>query len=82
MAMSIATMVDPTGVDARMEIIIPTAAQITDITAEQRITARKLLNSRIAERAGKIISAEINSEPTRFIANTMTTAVITAMSRL
>ena len=79
---SIATIVEPTGVDARMETIIPAAAQITDITAEQRMTALKLLNNRMAERAGKMMSAEISKEPTRFIARTITTAVIIAIKRL
>lgn len=82
MRMSIATIVEPTGVDARIDTRIPAAAQMTDITAEHRITARKLLNSRMAERAGKIISADMSREPTRFIASTMTVAVITAISRL
>ena len=80
--MSAETIVEPTGVEARIEIIIPTEAHITDITAEQIITPRKLLNNRIAERAGKIINAEISNEPTRFIASTIISAVIIAMRRL
>ena len=36
----------------------------------------------MAERAGKTTSAEINSEPTRFIARTMMTAIKTASIRL
>ena len=79
---SIATIVEPTGVDARIDTSMPAAAQTTDITAEQRMTALKLLNSRMAESAGKIISAEMSSEPTRFIASTMTIAVIIAIRRL
>ena len=55
--MSMATMVEPTGVEPRMETRIPAVAQTTDKTAEQRMTARKLLNRRIADRAGKMISA-------------------------
>ena len=54
----------------------------TEIHAEQIVTERKLLNTRIAESAGKITSAEISSEPTRFMAMTMMTAMITAMIRL
>ena len=50
---SIATIVDPTGVDARMETIIPAAAQITDITAEQRMTALKLLNKPHGRKSGE-----------------------------
>ena len=41
--------------------------------AEQTVTLRKLLKTRIAERAGKITSAEISKDPTRFIANTIIT---------
>lgn len=75
-------MVEPTGVPAKMDIRIPLNAQTTDKTAEQMVTALKFLNTRIAERAGKITSAEINSEPTRFIARTIMTATITAIRRL
>ena len=65
-----------------MERIIPDNAQITEIIAEQMITLRKLLNTRIAESAGKIINADINREPTKFIAKTIIKAVITAIRRL
>ena len=75
-------MVEPTGVPARIEIRIPPAALTTDITAALMVTERKDLNSRMAESAGKITSAEIRREPTRFIANTMITAITTAMRRL
>ena len=77
-----ATMVLPTGVPARMEMMMPPAAQKTDNTAAHTVTERKLRNKRIAERAGKITSAEISREPTRFIASTMITAMITAIIRL
>ena len=76
------TTVAPTGVDARMEISSPATAQTTEITPAQQITPRKLRNSRIAESAGKTISADVSSEPTRFMASTMMTAVTTAISRL
>lgn len=79
---STATITEPTGADARIEITIPRAVHITDVTAEQIITPLKLLKSRIADSGGKIISAEVSSEPTRFIANTIITAVITAIKRL
>lgn len=79
---SAATIVEPTGVPKMTAIIIPASAHITEITAEKTTTGKKLLNIRIAESAGKITSAEINSEPTRFIASTMITAVITAVSKL
>ena len=44
--------------------------------------AQVKLKTRMADRAGKTTSAEINNEPTRFIASTITTAIITAISRL
>lgn len=80
--MSIATIVEPTGVPARIEIIMPTNVQITDKQTEHITTERKLLNILMAESAGKIISAEIKSEPTRFIARTTITAIIIAIIRL
>ena len=79
---SAATMVGPTGVDANMDMSIPKSAQDTDKIADTIVTPLKLLHTLIAERAGKIMSAEIRSEPTRFIASTIITAVITAIKRL
>ena len=76
------TIVEPTGVPAIMEMRIPRVVQTTDMQAEHTVTARKLLNTRIAESVGKIMRAEIKSEPTRFIASTMVTAVMVAISRL
>ena len=81
-ATSTATIVEPTGVPATIEISIPRRAHETDKTAEQVTTPRKLRNNRIDEIAGKMTRAEIRSEPTRFIAKTMITAVTTAISRL
>lgn len=77
-----ATIVEPTGVLQRMEISIPRVAQTTERQAEQIVTALKLLSRRIAESAGKIMSAEISSDPTRFIEITMITAMMIAISRL
>lgn len=79
---SAVTIVDPTGVEKRIDAKIPAAAQMTDMTAEHRITALKLLKTRIADSAGKIMSAEIRREPTRFMASTMIRAVTTAIIRL
>lgn len=79
---STATMVEPTGVEYIIEIRMPSSAQNTDNIAEQIVTDLKLLNILIAESAGKIISADIKREPTRFIASTIMTAIIIAMSRL
>ena len=71
-------MVGPIGAEISNAVIIPDIAQITDIISEETTTLLKLLNTRIEERAGKIISAEISSEPTRFIASTIITATTTA----
>ena len=65
-----------------MDVRIPVSAQKTDSTAAQIVTPRKLLNIRIADRAGKIIKAEISRDPTRFIASTMITAMTMERSRL
>ena len=79
---STATIVDPTGVPATMEVRIPIKAQQTDRIAEQIVTDLKLLNRRIADIAGEMIRAEISRDPTRFMARTMMTAVMTAITRL
>ena len=79
---STTTIVDPTGVPARIDTMIPISAQQTERTAEQIVTDRKLRKSRIADSAGKITNAEIRSDPTRFMASTMITAMTTAISRL
>lgn len=79
---SAATIVGPTGALVSTAIIIPAKAHTTEITAEEIITLRKLPNILIADKAGHIISADMRSEPTRFIASTIITAVITAIMRL
>lgn len=80
--MSAATIVEPTGVPASMDISMPINVQMTDKTAEHAVTDLKLLNIRIAERAGNMIRADIKSEPTRFMASTIITAITTAIIRL
>ena len=75
-------MVAPTGVEKRMDNTIPASAQPMDNTVAQSITPLKFCITRIADNAGKIISAEISSEPTKFIASTIMTAVITAIRLL
>ena len=75
-------MVEPTGVSKRIDERMPNIAQKTDITAEKRMTDLKFLKSRMDERAGKMIRAEIKREPTRFMASTITTAVTTAITML
>ena len=79
---STATIVEPTGVPSSTEIIIPKNAQTTEKTAEQIVTDLKLLKILIAESAGKITKAEIRSEPTKFIARTIITAITTAINKL
>lgn len=77
-----ATMVEPTGVPARIEINMPASEHTTAKTAAQTVTPKKLLNMRIAESAGKIIRAETSSDPTSFIASTIITAAATAINKL
>ena len=80
--MYIVTIVEPTGVDANIDMIIPDTAPSTDNAAAYIITDLKLFIIRIADNAGNTSNAVISSEPTRFIANTIITAVITAIIRL
>lgn len=80
--MSTATIVLPTGVSPIIDIKSPAKEQKTEITAEQTVTDLKLLKILMALSAGKITSAEIKSEPTRFIARTIIIAMIMAMTRL
>ena len=61
-AISAATTVAPTGVEAETDIRIPVSEHITENTAEAITTDLKLLNIRIADSAGKIIRAEIRSD--------------------
>ena len=81
-AMSVITIVDPTGVSHIMDRTIPKSAHTTEITAEQMVTDLKLLNILIADNAGKITSADTRSDPTRFMASTMITAIIVAITKL
>ena len=73
-----ATIVDPTGVSANIEAIMPNAAHSTDKIHEHIVTERKLLNTRIADNAGNITNAEIRSVPTKLMANTIIIAITTA----
>ena len=58
---------------------MPIREQKTERTAAQIVTPRKLLKIRIADSAGKITSAEISRDPTRFMASTMMTAMMTVV---
>ena len=62
--------------------MIPRKAHKTETTAEKMVTALKLFNTLIADNAGKITSADISSDPTKFMAKTIITAVIVAIKRL
>ena len=80
--MSQATIVGPTGVEKIIAVRIPTRAQTTDSIVEAITTLLKVFAILIAESAGNITRADIRSEPTRFIARTIITAVTTAIRRL
>lgn len=77
-----ATMVEPTGVPARIEIIIPVNALQVERIAAQTVTERNDLHTLMADSAGKMTSAEIRREPTKFMASTMMTAIMVAMHTL
>lgn len=77
-----ATIVEPTGVPASIEIKIPASVHVTDINAEHIVTDLKLLKMLMAERAGNTIRADIRRDPTRFIARTIIIAIITAIKIL
>ena len=71
-------IVAPTGVPNIIETIIPIKAHIIEMIAEEIVTDLKLLKTLIEQSAGNIIRAETKSEPTRFIATTITIAIIVA----
>lgn len=81
-SISAATTVGPTGVENIIEIMIPPPAHMTEMMAAVNVTARKLLQTLIADRAGNMTRAEMRSEPTRSIASTIITAITTAISKL
>ena len=72
----------PVGVSASIDISMPSDAHTTEVATEHIVTVLKLLNTLIADSAGNTTNADTKSAPTRFIANTITTATITAMIRL
>ena len=76
--MSTTIIVAPTGVPAKIEITIPKKAHTIEIILEEIVTALKLLNILIDDNAGNTTKAETKSEPTKFIATTITTAIIVA----
>lgn len=79
---SIPTIVEPTGVPARIDTTIPIAADKTEKIDENITTLLNFLNNFIADKAGKIISADVRSEPTKFIARTIIMAMTIAITIL
>ena len=79
---SMHTIVAPTGDPPNIEIKSPRLVQTTENIADDIVTERKLLNIHIDANAGNTTSAEIRSDPTKFIANTTIIAMIIAIKRL
>ena len=75
-------MVEPTGVENIIDNTMPKKAQKTDNILEKITTPLKLCITLIADKAGNITSADISKEPTKFIPNTIITAIITAINKL
>ena len=63
--------------------VLPKRAKLRamNLLTKRPYTEKKLRQTRIADRAGNTTSAEISSDPTRFIARTITTAIRTAMRK-
>ena len=71
-------IVGPTGVEAIIHTTIPVSAHTTAMQAEHITAFLKVLKTRIAESAGKVIREEMSKAPTIFIAITITIPVTTA----
>lgn len=76
------TIVEPTGDPRRIDVVSPIKAHITEIIADPIVTDLKVLKILIEEITGKTMSADTRSDPTRFIARTITIAVIVAIKKL
>ena len=81
-AMSTTTIVAPTGVPATIDIKIPAADVHAASTPEHIDKQKKHLKILMAEIELNTTTEDISSEPKRFIATTITTAITTAMSKL
>ena len=81
-AMSVMTIVDPTGVFAASEKRTPINVHTIEVIAAQIVTLLKVLKILIAESVGKVISAEMSNAPTMFMETTMITPVMIAISVL
>ena len=76
------TTVLPAGKFNKCAATVPTRKQLTATAAAVKTTLRKLLQTRIAVRAGKMMSAEMSSVPIMRMPSTTVTAVRIAMSVL
>ena len=74
-ARSVTTTDAPTGAASKKEAVSPAQKQAPDDTPAQITTPRKLLNSRMAVRAGKMIREEMSMAPIIRIPSTMVRAV-------
>ena len=76
---SAATTVGPMADAVKSDIAIPMAEHARADRTAKNVTLLKVLKSCIADRAGKMISADANSAPSIFIATTTVMAVMTAI---
>ena len=79
---SINTIVLPTGVPATTAMVSPINEHTTEYIAELIVTDLNVLNTRMLDKAGNMIKADISSEPTKFIDNTIIMAIITDIIKL
>jgi|AKZA01.1.fsa_nt_gi hypothetical protein len=66
-------MVAPIGVEKLYDTVIPIKKDMTEITTEQTVTEKKVLNNIIAVNAGKMMRLDINRDPI----NRMPTTIVT-----
>ena len=76
------TILAPVGADHIKEATSPIKKQITESIADEIVTLRKLLNTRIDVNTGKIIRLEIIIAPIKRIPTTIVKAVSNAIMRL
>lgn len=80
--MSIITIVEPTVVLYKIEMIMPKNDVNTEYITEHIVTVLKLLKIFIADKAGKITKVDISIIPTKFIDKTITVAITIAITKL
>ena len=71
------TTVAPTGVESRYDPVSPRQKHMTESPAAKHTTERKLLNTRIADSAGKMMRLESSIAPIMRIPSTTVSAVRT-----